>query len=897
MKKICIILIFFLFIFSNQKLKKKKESKNKDIINSIINLFYLFEENKFNMNFQLNKDNINLQYQNNTIIISLTPIISALLKFIIHLNIFHEPQFQFEKNFIDLLDKFITLYDLQNNNNEILNFYFLKAFMDSSKNKNDVSSYRECSEKYYTYDQKNELINRKSTYFLIHINKKNDERKKFYECQKNNECLKCIKDDINCIYEMPIAFPSFKFDSLSYMFALCLPNIKCNCDLIKNYKLLLIKISILLDNIFNLDEENAVEEINIIQLNNTGYNKDITNIKIDDLIKFIPLYIILTIILFMFFGTLPQIFFTSCFKKEKIKKENEKLIKTRTFDKKKFSNFSKNFFLKANWEELFNYQNDSNKINNDSGLSYIRGVRGLSMIFLSFGFLFLCLLNSPVAIYNDVDFEDLLKSILYPIFFCGLRYSPRILLSCSGYILFYKLICFLDEKNDEKIEEKINEYNKKQKNEEYKTKIELDLDNNLNDDFDDNDSENISKKVKKYEDILMRKRNVKDVKYSYLVQFFIYQIHKYIFFILVLLFCLYSLPNFYKIQALFYFYNGDLKGIFLGPMWKVYYNNYIQSITSSYSNLILGFTSTYSFIYNEENSENLLFFFWLFYNEVIFFIITSIIIFIGYKYQLKTDKFFKYIFIIIFFLKLGFLFFNINTSLYYYYYNFGSIFVNPLYNYSYYAIGVYFGTLNYVLQKRINTSDANYQDKPFLINSIPVVNFYQLKGWYMKIFNLLIMIIIIISNFSYYIFNYFDDGKKSSYSIYNSIFEEIVFGKVNKIFLLIDIEFIIFFCHSLFFMCFIDNDNFINAFFTNPFWSILNKLYLTFIILINPIILFILFQSGMRISLNIYNCILYTLISNVSVFILCVISYIFFELPFKRIIKLIYKKSSIHKKI
>ncbi len=891
MKKIYIIVIFILFIFSNQKvkLKKKKKSKSNDILNSIIKLFYLIEANKLNMNFQFNKDNVNLKYQNNTLLSSLTPIISTILKFIIHLNILSDPPFQLEKNFVDLLDKFLTFDSLDNNYNEILTFYYTKIFMDSSKNKNDVSSYRECSEKYYTYMQNNTLIYKKSTYFLILINKKDVAKKQYKECKKRN----------NCDLEIPIIFPSFKFDTLSYMFALCLPNINCKCNLVKNYKILLIKISNLLDNFFYFHQENIDDELTLIQMNNTGYNNEITNINKDDLIKFIPFYIILIIILFMCFGILPKFLFSSCFKKEEIKEENDLLIKTISFDKKQFSNFSKRFFLKGNWEELFNYKNDSNKINNDSGLSYIKGIRGLSMIFLSFGFLFLCLLNSQVAIYSDADFEDLLKNVLYFIFFCGLRYSPRILLSCSGYILFYKLICFLDEKNEEKIEEKINEYNKKQNNENDKTKIEIDLDDNINVEDDDstlNDNYSITKKVKKFENILIRKRNVEDVKFSYLLQFFIYQIHKYFFFILVLLFCLYSLPNLYKIQALFYFFSGELKGIFLGPMWKVFCNEYIESITTSYKNLILGFTSTYSFNIKDRNTENLLFFFWLFYNEVIFFIITSIIIFIGYKYKKKTDKFFKYISVVVLLIKFLLAFSN-NTSLYYYYNDFGTIFVNPLYNYSYYAIGVYFGTLNYILQKRISSLDAENQDKPFLINSIPVVNFYQLKGWYMKLLNLCFFLIIIGINFLYYFYNYFSDGKAVNNSNYNSKFEEIVFGTCNKFILSIDIEIIIFIFHSLCFMCFVDSDNFINAFLTNPFWSILNKLYFTFIILINPTILYILFQSGMRISLNIYNCILYTLISNVNAFILCIISYIFFELPFKRIIKLIYKKSPTNKKI
>ena len=53
-------------------------------------------------------------------------------------------------------------------------------------------------------------------------------------------------------------------------------------------------------------------------------------------------------------------------------------------------------------------------------------------------------------------------------------------------------------------------------------------------------------------DFIDIKINQEEIKFSFLFQFYFYQIHKYILYILTLLFCLYSLPKFYKIEALLY---------------------------------------------------------------------------------------------------------------------------------------------------------------------------------------------------------------------------------------------------------------------------------------------------------------------------------------------------------
>ena len=71
-----------------------------------------------------------------------------------------------------------------------------------------------------------------------------------------------------------------------------------------------------------------------------------------------------------------------------------------------------------------------------------------------------------------------------------------------------------------------------------------------------------------------------------------------------------------------------------------------------------------------------------------------------------------------------------------------------------------------------------------------------------------------------------------------------------------------------------------------------NKSYFSYILVSHPIILFIFYQSETKILLNLYNLVLYSLISGTVIFLSASFSYIFFELPYKKIIKFICSNDS-----
>ena len=99
-------------------------------------------------------------------------------------------------------------------------------------------------------------------------------------------------------------------------------------------------------------------------------------------------------------------------------------------------------------------------------------------------------------------------------------------------------------------------------------------------------------------------------------------------------------------------------------------------------------------------------------------------------------------------------------------------------------------------------------------------------------------------------------------------------------------------CNSIAFLFYIKGENVISNLLSLDFWNFLNKMYFNIILLINLVILYVLYQSEIRIILNLFNCILYSIICAFITFIFVFISSIFFELPAKRIINFIKERNS-----
>ena len=139
-------------------------------------------------------------------------------------------------------------------------------------------------------------------------------------------------------------------------------------------------------------------------------------------------------------------------KKEIIKDSKEKLIdeeKLKQQYKKnspKWYKYLKEYFdIIKNIKELFNFDVKKTNINNINGITYVKGLLGISMLLYIFGQTFLILFNLPFKDFMISSFNNSIRNPFYVLSHIGLRYSPRVILSCSGYTLTYKFLSFIDQ--------------------------------------------------------------------------------------------------------------------------------------------------------------------------------------------------------------------------------------------------------------------------------------------------------------------------------------------------------------------------------------------------------------------------------------------------------------------
>ena len=164
------------------------------------------------------------------------------------------------------------------------------------------------------------------------------------------------------------------------------------------------------------------------------------------------------------------------------------------------------FNLKNNHEEIFgNYQENSNIVSNDTGLSIIKGLRGLNMIAVLLSTSFFYIYHLPTKIYSKDTFKEFIQSIYFASIYYGSRFGIKILYSMSGFELVYKMLNYLDNCIENK--EKLNIYNEDDDEED-----SFSLINNDKNNFDDNS--NLLKKKEKNEKFinmlsLKEKQNIK----------------------------------------------------------------------------------------------------------------------------------------------------------------------------------------------------------------------------------------------------------------------------------------------------------------------------------------------------------------------------------------------------
>ena len=615
-------------------------------------------------------------------------------------------------------------------------------------------------------------------------------------------------------------------------------------------------------------------------------------------------------------------------KKEKSKnKLNEKKKKLLIFiEPKWYKHLNEYFGIIHNGKELFNFDISETKYNNLNGITYIKGLQGISMILYIFGHTFLILFNIPTKQFMRYEFYQLLKNPLYILPFIGLRYSPHILFSCSGVTLAYKFLCF------------------------------------------------------------------KDKYYGYhFLKFLILQSYKFILLISAILFTRFSI---YYIDLIIWRHKR--------PIMELY--KYFMEEKTDY--FLVNFFEYFTNFLGEHDLKISIDIFQYFYvplNEIIFFILGTILISLGTKFKLRID----YIIIVLFFLILGakiFVFYwddNFYSTLYFYSYDYGALIINPIFNLQFFLIGMFFGFINYSIQKGIevyksektdsysilnffekkNTndeicelnenkplenhpqersdkdlnlikknselndksestnqikklSDSNIRFKakdsddeekaqlmlekkfeeeninnnkknekrytykieqnPFLILPTHFLNFHRKnkKKLFFKIVILLFSIFLIFCFAFHFIILYICESKEDGVNEIKKIYDKYSLEKVitnpalNR-FYVIDTEIVVFLVNWIFFIFYSNAEK--NAdifdFLNHIYWSFFVKYYFSFILVSNVIIIYIFYQSETVITINLYSIIVYSFINIFLIIIFAIIAYIAFELPLKKIFK------------
>ena len=755
-------------------------------------------------------------------------------------------------------------------------YYYYKLFFTSSKNRNDLGSPERC-ENITKRELKTLNLTENLTYFLVLLDNENS----YYEELKNN-------NNENNVFGVCIIDGCEEKDYIKLInfISTFLQNYHINYnDTNDTYN----------DNNNTKQDEKFNNSINIYQTYNNinisifyTKNKNVEKQLYIKIFKYMPLIIILIHIFFTIFNSIPKylykcmicIFCCQC--KGKQKKGNTKIKRVLSKDKGQLvpkdannninissSTLSTNidkvneminllYNIDKNFEGLIDY-NKQNDIVNDSGLSYINGLRGISMIFLLFGNVFIAVYNSPIIEKNINLFFENLKSVLYCVYYFGIKYSPKLLICCSGFTLFYKFVCFLDDKVESEKDIKRQKEEKKQNTEDV---------NNRNSDI------SINKQNKNKKNAVNRTYNFNSlVPIKYLGIFFGYQLHKYILYILMMSFFLFS---FYEVIS---FFHGP------APVWD-FFNEKIIEPSYKIEKLILllfGFQGyLLSFIRNDR--YNILNYFNLVYQEIFYFIISVILIFIGYKKNLRIDLFCRISIGVLFLARVLYYFISgfVNIRDYFSYKSYGQFYTSLIYNYMYYLLGIYFGMLNYVIQKRYSYLDCKKNKKIYLIHCVKVIEIIKERKGFPIFLNIIFICILVLCTFLQQILLFI-------FELINISINECMIKYDKNIFvdilMIIDTDIVVLEINIMALFMYLKGNNPISDFINHNFWSIFNTIYFSYILLINPIILYIIYITETKIKFDINNCFLYTFISGILLFIFVSFIYVVFELPYKKAIR------------
>ena len=553
-------------------------------------------------------------------------------------------------------------------------------------------------------------------------------------------------------------------------------------------------------------------------------------------------------------------------------------------DKKKLIAFLNCFDFNINSKEILT----KDKSEDSSNLNLLKGIRGITLIFIIVSCSFIYIYHLPTKVLNAIYISNVINSYYFILIYYGARFGKKILYALSGVELVCKMLHYLDEslknknfdifrknKSFFKSSKKILADSSENEEEEEKEEVENDINEksinlpNINDNNEEEENDYFKKSLIKMNTVSDDKSSNEDEEENNRSRY-----------------SSFSSQNFENI---------DVKS----RVDKDYYEK--NRLNFSNKALIFWFmkqlnlniiSNIFCFAPFSDKTFNWIDPFDLIYNEITFFIIGSLLIYVCYKFCFRLDI----IILILSFLLLGLkiilgIFIFIEDEYYpsMFYQNEGS---NPKYSYfssnqlmnlHIFLLGMFVGEIHYCIYYE-ESKDSN---KKYLILPKKFAAFFKqlfIKQNFCRIIitNLFLLILFVcyvalVFIYELMIQNYIDTSDNYTF------FKE----KIFNIICLFDSDVAVILFLFLLMMLFFNRDNIFSKFLEHKYWRILSMPYWSNLLFIHISTSYIFYYSEIRVKLIISAVIFISFQIQILLTLISCIFFILVEMPLKNITKLI----------
>jgi len=331
-------------------------------------------------------------------------------------------------------------------------------------------------------------------------------------------------------------------------------------------------------------------------------------------------------------------------------------------------------------------------------------------------------------------------------------------------------------------------------------------------------------------------------------------------------------------------------------MWEFIKNAYVKKFQPKY---IVSLIFLFFPFDNEANTKIRYNFFDIIILEIYSFILFSLVLFVTYKINSRLDIFA----IILFFFGIGakisvyfIIIYVIGKSkqateeIFYPSKGFTNkdyklVLNNPIYYFASISIGLFFGLVNYAIQKSAKSIN-DYQDKLYL--SIPILFVNSLKKRpliYSIIFFIIFIAYFIWSGLSYSAM-FISEEELNNDSKANAFFG----NKLINIYYSLDVDIFVFLMFLTVTSFSLIGENIISSFLEHEYWNIFSRPYFSFMLLVQTVGTNILYRMNSQINNSISTILFFTITNIISSIIFGMLLYILLEVPLKKINKFIFRR-------